>query len=745
MSFLILLSHIVSAQTFKWASKIKGTYIASTYGVVADKDSSYYICGEYMGSITLSGTTYRHTPGLNQSPDSYLIKYDKNRAVQWFKSAKGGAYDNNISTIVDQAGNIYVLGFAEHAFIDDTTNPVSGYYLAKYTSEGNLLWIKVLYEWGDTSFSRLKLDASGNIFVTAFTRLPGPSDLYEPYIKKLNPDGEELLTWAVPSHEALALDQEGNLYLTGPTREHGSYIRKYDNSGQLIWEKIIYSSYSAYTKDIVVDQQGNIYISGDHCGKATLGNYQVEKLCLAPGTQNIFIAMLDKNGKELWLKSIGGELHNRNGQLVINQDKVYFAGIIAEKGEIAGVPTINGLGIFQIDQTGAILWFKQVPGKYLLGHPVAVTAYRAGLLVAGTMYADTAEDFMDFDGYRLACEPGQMTLFMTYLEPGNACLAPVPKVLAPVSVCRGSEAVSITAEGEHIEWYSDALLSAKIAEGNLFQPVISATSTYYVTQTIEGCQSRPASVMVHMKEKPLRPAVSDVAYCRGDVPQPLRAQGQHINWYSNAALTTRLASGNSFLPVITASASFYATQTVDGCESEPVEVKMLIKETPPTPQVNTVFVCGGKMLAPLIASGANITWYADPGLTHKIGEGNHFFTEQKLSGSVYVRQQLNGCMSAAAKIDLAEGISTYTKQQLPNVITPNGDDKNELFSLPDLAEGDCTGTFHHVKIYNRWGKNVYTNEDKNFRWRAEGLPNGIYFYLITFANHTYKGQVSVLR
>ena len=75
----------------------------------------------------------------------------------------------------------------------------------------------------------------------------------------------------------------------------------------------------------------------------------------------------------------------------------------------------------------------------------------------------------------------------------------------------------------------------------------------------------------------------------------------------------------------------------------------------------------------------------------------------------------------------------------PNIITPNGDNQNENFRLPDLPAG-----LWQITIYNRWGTRVYQSDDYRQDWNAPGLPDGQYYYYLQAA-HTpaRKGWVEV--
>ena len=80
-----------------------------------------------------------------------------------------------------------------------------------------------------------------------------------------------------------------------------------------------------------------------------------------------------------------------------------------------------------------------------------------------------------------------------------------------------------------------------------------------------------------------------------------------------------------------------------------------------------------------------------------------------------------------------------------NVITPNGDGKNDCFSLGNLPPDNCVLKFNSIIFYNRWGARVFETTDKNFSWCADGLPGGEYYYYVQYSSITYKGLLTVLK
>jgi gliding motility-associated-like protein len=76
---------------------------------------------------------------------------------------------------------------------------------------------------------------------------------------------------------------------------------------------------------------------------------------------------------------------------------------------------------------------------------------------------------------------------------------------------------------------------------------------------------------------------------------------------------------------------------------------------------------------------------------------------------------------------------------IPNIITPNQDGLNDDFKIANF------GDQWSVKIYNRWGKLVFSDDTYHRGWSAEDVESGVYFYYITdtFYNKEYKGWLQV--
>ena len=95
-------------------------------------------------------------------------------------------------------------------------------------------------------------------------------------------------------------------------------------------------------------------------------------------------------------------------------------------------------------------------------------------------------------------------------------------------------------------------------------------------------------------------------------------------------------------------------------------------------------------------------------------------------------------------LELIENIDSIDSTQLiiPNVFTPNGDNKNDLFIL--------NFSYEKVEIFNRWGNKMFESVNNDSYWDGRtnsGLkaPDGTYYYVISTKEETYKGFIQLLR
>lgn len=114
----------------------------------------------------------------------------------------------------------------------------------------------------------------------------------------------------------------------------------------------------------------------------------------------------------------------------------------------------------------------------------------------------------------------------------------------------------------------------------------------------------------------------------------------------------------------------------------------------------------------------------------------------------------DGCYEYQESIDVA--IETCLCPVIvPNIFTPNGDGKNDIFK----PFYECETPIFNISIFNRWGQLVFESDDIDIGWNSQTLDSqkessdGIYFYFIEYAQYVddvpiYKslsGNITLLR
>jgi len=106
----------------------------------------------------------------------------------------------------------------------------------------------------------------------------------------------------------------------------------------------------------------------------------------------------------------------------------------------------------------------------------------------------------------------------------------------------------------------------------------------------------------------------------------------------------------------------------------------------------------------------------------------------------FINTNANGCADTVAVTVIAA--STV----IPNIFTPNGDGKNDVFEIKGLESYPGS----QLIIFNRWGNEVYRADNYLNNWNGSGLAEGTYYYILnrrerTGSTTTFKGWVYLKR
>ncbi len=110
------------------------------------------------------------------------------------------------------------------------------------------------------------------------------------------------------------------------------------------------------------------------------------------------------------------------------------------------------------------------------------------------------------------------------------------------------------------------------------------------------------------------------------------------------------------------------------------------------------------------------------------------------AGTYLLTTQLGACVSTdTVRVTVRACRGPLPVYILPNVITPDGDGRNDAFVVDEPGPWTLT-------VYSRWGRRVWQSGAAYRReWTGAGLSAGIYYYYLTAPDgRTYRGWVEVV-
>jgi Tfp pilus assembly protein PilZ len=214
LSLATLLPVTVQAQTVSWTRQL-GT---------SSNDISRSVATDSIGNVYISGRTEGSLGGANQGLDDvWVAKYTSNSALVWKKQLGTSSEEDSSGIATDSNSNVYISGDTSGSLGGAFQGGLADAWLAKYSSNGALMWKKQL----GTS----NLDYSNGV----------------------------------------ATDSKGNVYISGVIEgslggafqgSDDAWVAKYNSAGALVWKKQLGTSTRDESLGVATDSNSNIYISG---------------------------------------------------------------------------------------------------------------------------------------------------------------------------------------------------------------------------------------------------------------------------------------------------------------------------------------------------------------------------------------------------------------------------------------------------------------------------------------------------
>ena len=298
--------------------------------------------------------------------------------------------------------------------------------------------------------------------------------------------------------------------------------------------------------------------------------------------------------------------------------------------------------------------------------------------------------------------------------------------------------------GGEINWYDDNLLTNQVAVNTttFTPPTAPGIYTYWIAETLNGCEGDTTSVTVEVVALPLSPlAGNDTSYCESQSIIDITATAQGVGtlaWYSDADLTNLIGTGSSLSPFATVGSIVYYIVEVNGnCIGTYDSIVVNIDPAPVADFTATPTTGTSPLLVDFTdnstGAGISYSWDFGNGITYfEQDTMNTYYNSGSFTSSLTV-SDTNGCTDSYSLIITIENPPVPVDSShiiVPNIFTPNGDYENDFFKLNTNNILELEGT-----IFNRWGQVVFIINTIEGGWDGRTVagiecPEGTYYYLI---------------
>ena len=176
-----------------------------------------------------------------------------------------------------------------------------------------------------------------------------------------------------------------------------------------------------------------------------------------------------------------------------------------------------------------------------------------------------------------------------------------PSVVSSVSYCQGDITSALTASGTDLKWYLAPTSGSPLSQAPVPDSSNTGTFSYYVSQTINGCESLRAEIQVQVNPIPVISISGDNTICLGETTTLTAAGGNSYVW----------SPGGETTPSITVSPTSNTTYSVigtdvDGCSSS-ATIDLTVNAVPTASLSASPSICSGEDAIFTITGSPNAT------------------------------------------------------------------------------------------------------------------------------------------
>lgn len=758
-----------------WGTYLGGNEEENLKGIAIDKLNNLIATGfsnSKLNSITSVGSFQQNLNynflGSSNNIDAFLVKFDANGTRIWGTFFGGNLNDSSNCISVNELNEIIIGGitFSEtniatpgchKSIFSNSFNTQYDGFIAKFDSLGNRIW--GTYYGGDIqeNVKDIKTDNLNNIYLTGNAySTNGISTLGsyqynksvggDGFISKFSSSGNQI--WGTyfggESDDYLNKLVIGNnaIYLAGKTASNSNIssanaflpigphssnngfdgiLLKFDFDGNRIWSTYFYEELF----DLDIDINENIFFVGytqSNSNISTTNSYQ-SILSFADS----YIQKFNTNGQRIWGTYYGGESFDNLYSIEYDNINNYFyvGGFTSSSNDIgtSNVMQPNYSGYYE---DGLIAKFQDC-----LTYPLASsnTPTCIGTILNLTASGGTNYSWTGPNGFTSNLQNPTIPNANASHSGQYSCL------ITGTGGCDGTNTINVVVGDSTkptpninplptISGDCNTTISIPKATDNCAGS-ITATTTDPIAYNLPGnytinwkyddgngnIETQTQTVTITAVALPTVASTQNFCIQQNATINSITITGQNIKWYDATTNGNLLPSTTTLINGTT----YYASQTINGCESLRSPVTINIQNTiAPTGNATQSF-CSTQnaTLSDIVISGININWYNSTTSTALLPS-----TTLLVNGSTYyATQTVNGCESIGRLSVIISLINTLNATDYSETLCDNLDDGFETINLinyqPNLITNTSGCTFEYYYSQNGATNQVLTDKITN--------------------------------
>ncbi len=598
------------------------------YSFDLDNQNNIFLSGWFVGNISINNNPSFNLNNAN-GIGNYLLKINNNGNFDWVKQFNIG--DNSKSEVVVRPdGNINLLinKFNDYVLYNIDNNNNSIIWQKDFTNQTQrtfhisnngivILGKKNYYDTIDVDPSTSVLNISGfNTSFIIFLNLNGDLIDVKQFEKPTN--GDIVFT-------AVTTDSDGNYFFGGQFKD----TIDLDPSNNIF--NLTSNGYDGEAFYLKLDSNRNFdsaFKLGDENPKLSPYNncYFIEIKGIKIVNKNNYLM-----GDFMWtcdfdpstttqytLETLNGVTINRDGFILklgpCDDSKV--VGDINQSFCSASNPTINSIN----PNSSSINWYDSINSTTPLSKTTPLLDNKKYYATRKNGNCPESTERLEITAHITSSPQALLTLNPVFCLSDNAKLADIQIV------------------GQNIKWYANLTDATNLNITTLLENGI----TYYVSQNVNGCESTrtPIPVIIHNTAQPTL-STSPQTFCiqQNATLSSISITGQNIKWYD--ALTDGILLANT--TPLQNNITYYASQTINGCESGKIPVLINIQNTATPTAISSQTFCANQnpTLNIVEISGTTIKWYDSSSLGNILSDT----TPLQDGKTYYATQTVNGCES----------------------------------------------------------------------------------------------------